>query len=132
MVVLILYDFVLPVVILSSMMNTKNRSSIYYQQNLELLVVYFFTLMTCFVSVLLIKRTRKTSFFFFFSFLLLHVNQQRQNYKCYADTPEVKDDFLNALLFNLNLANGGVGPGSTIFRVDFLQELYFVSMAGTF
>lgn len=131
MVVLILYDFVLPVVILSSMMNTKNRSSIYYQQNLELLVVYFFTLMTCFVSVLLIKRTRKTSFFFF-SFLLLHVNQQRQNYKCYADTPEVKDDFLNAPLFNLNLANGGVGPGSTIFRVDFLQELYFVSMAGTF
>ena len=131
MVVLILYDFVLPVVILSSMMNTKNRSSIYYQQNLELLVVYFFTLMTCLVSVLLIKRTRKTSSFFF-SFLLLHVNQQRQNYKCYADTPEVKDDFLNAPLFNLNLANGGVGPGSTIFRVDFLQELYFVSMAGTF
>ena len=80
--------------------------------------------MTCFVSVLLIKRTRKTSFFLFFLLsgaAAAAVNQQRQNYKCFADTPEVKDDFLNAPLFNLNLANGGVGPGSTIFRVDFLQ-----------
>ena len=121
MVVLILYDFVLPVVILSSMMNTKIRSSIYYKQNLELLVVYIFTLMTCFVSVLLIKRTRKTSFFFF-SFLLLHVNQQRQNYKCFADTIEVKDDFLNAPLSNLNLANGWVGPGSTSFPSIFFRS----------
>ena len=76
--------------------------------------------MTCFVSVLLIKRTMKTSFFFFL-LSAAAVNQQRQNYKCFADTPEVKDDFLNAPLFNLNFANGGVGPGSTIFRVDFLQ-----------